>query len=218
MESTMTSRRSTRTMHLRRVLLALLLITATSGAFAVTATITGSVHLRAGPSVEYPSVVMMPAGSAVEVFGCEQGYSWCDVQLGPDRGWVAAAFLAAPSPGGPVVIAGGPAPVGIPIVTFSFNTYWGDYYRGRPWYGRRDYYYNYWNRYPHGRPPPLHRPPPRPPLVRPPPAVRPPPPPPGNGRPPVGRPSPGRPPGNGKPPGRPPGNGQPPPRDGDVPR
>jgi uncharacterized protein YraI len=163
---------------------------------AVTATLTAAVHLRAGPAIVYPSVLVLPPGSVVQVFGCEEGYDWCDVQMGAERGWVDAAFLQAPAPSGPVVIANSPAVMGVPVVAFSFNTYWSTYYVGRPWYTRRAYYYNYWNRYPHGRPPPIYRPPPpRPTPYRPPPGVRPP-----GGRPPSGG---GRPPGSGKPP---PGN------------
>jgi uncharacterized protein YraI len=142
----------------------------------------------------YPSVMVLPPGSVVEVFGCEQAYNWCDVQMGAERGWVDAAFLQAASASGPVVVADSAAVLGIPTVSFVFNSYWSNYYVRRPWYARRAYYYNYWNRYPHGFPPPIYRPPPRPPVN-----VRPP----GGGRPPPGS---GRPPG-----GRPPGDGKPPP-------
>ena len=176
----------------------------------VTATLTAGVHLRAGPDIFYPSVMIMPPGAAVSVFGCEIGFNWCDVQFGLNRGWVDAAFLQAAGPGGPVLIASSPAAVGVPIVTFSFNNYWNTHYVGRPWLGRRSFYYNHWNRFPHGRPPPIYRPrpvfrppPPRPPTVvrptpRPPPGARPP----SSGRPPASRPPPG---------GRSPGTGQPPP-------
>jgi uncharacterized protein YraI len=194
---------------------------------AFTATVTTHAHLRAGPSVEYPSVALLPPGVVVQVYGCEQGYGWCDASLGLDRGWVDAAYLQAAAPNGPVVLSSGAVMLGVPIIAFSFNSYWNSYYRGRPWYGQRAHYYGYWNRYPHGRPPPPPRPPVvRPPPPRPPPPVRPPPrprPPPNTGRPPGGRPPPsgGRPPpsggkpppGGGKPPpgGGPPGGGRPPP-------
>ena len=65
---------------------------------AVTATLTAGVHLRAGPAIVYPSVLVLPPGSVVQVFGCEEGYNWCDVQMGAERGWVDAAFLQAPAP------------------------------------------------------------------------------------------------------------------------
>jgi len=173
-----------------------------------------NVHLRAGPSVFYPSVGMVFAGSPAVVFGCEQGFNWCDVQIGLNRGWVDAAFLQAQSPGGPVIITNNPFALGIPITPFVLNTYWNTWYRGRPWFAQRPRYYNYWRQFPHGRPPPpprrpIVRPPARPPMVRPParPPVRPPPantrPPPG--RPPAARPPAGRPSGD-RPGGRPSGD------------
>lgn len=172
----------------------------------VTATLTAGVHLRAGPDIFYPSVMIMPPGAGVQVFGCVSGFDWCDVQFGASRGWVDAAFLQAVGPGGPVIIASSPAVIGVPSVTFSFNNYWNTYYVGRPWYARRGFYYNHWNRFPQGRPPPIYRPPP--PVFRPPPGgTRPP----SGGRPPSSRPpSSGRPPAGGQPPGnRPPGTTRP---------
>jgi uncharacterized protein YraI len=222
------SQNQTRALRLTGIATGLLLcIWAPSALAAVTANVLASVHLRAGPSIEYPTVSLMPAGASVTVFGCEENYGWCDTQIGPDRGWVDAAYLQMDSPNGPIIVADAGVRVGIPTVSFVFGTYWDSYYRGRPWYARRPYYYGYWQRYPHGRPPPPRRPIARPP-VRPPPAMRPPPrprpppggrppsggKPPGNGRPPAngGPPGSGRPPGNGGPPGNgnPPGNGRPP--------
>ena len=194
------------------VLGALALAAAAPAAQAFQASIISTVNMRAGPSVNYPQVALLGPGTYVEVFGCEQGYGWCDVQAGPNRGWVAADYLQAIGPSGPVVIAGAGALLALPIITFSFGTYWDTWYRGRPWYGRRPYYYNYWNRYPHGRPPPppMHRPPGwRPP---PPPPPRPPPRPPSHGRPPGGKPPPPAP--GPKPNPRPPGGGRPPPNGG----
>jgi uncharacterized protein YraI len=182
----------------------LLVLAVTRPALAAPANITSTAHLRAGPSVEYPVVAMLPPGAPVEVFGCEQEYTWCDIQAGPDRGWVAGAYLQMGSPSGALVVAGNGLTLGLPIVAFSFDTYWGTYYRSRPWYANRAHWYPYWHRYPHGRPPPLVRPPrPRPPpVVRPPrprptpPIARPPRPQPGGDRP---RPNP-RPPGDNRPP------------------
>jgi uncharacterized protein YraI len=167
----------------------LALLGAAQAAEAYSASVVGSVHMRAGPSVSYPQVALLGPGTSVQVFGCEQGYGWCDVQVGPNRGWVAAQYLQAQGPGGPVIVANAGVMLALPIIAFSFGNYWDTYYRGRPWYGRRSYYYNYWNRYPHGRPPPPphHRPPGYRPPPRPPHAGRPPgiyPPPPGGGRPP----------------------------------
>src|SRR5689334_22556587 len=91
------------------------------GALAYTATVVASVNLRAGPSTEYPLVSTMPAGAAVEVFGCEENYGWCDVQLGPDRGWADAAYLQMGAPSGPVIVADSGVVLGLPIVAFSFG-------------------------------------------------------------------------------------------------
>ena len=117
-----------------------------AAAVVVGATVTAGVHLRAGPAIVYPSVVMLPPGATVQVFGCEQGFNWCDVQIGPNRGWVDAAFLQTMAPSGPVVIAYSGAAVGIPVAPFVFNTYWSTWYPTRPWYSRRAFYANYWNR------------------------------------------------------------------------
>jgi uncharacterized protein YraI len=186
------------------VFLATALCAWSSAAFAFTANVVGSVHLRAGPSIGYPGVTLLPPGAAVEVIGCEGSYGWCDVQSGQDRGWIDAWYLQASSPSGSVVIAQGGATLGLPMVTFTLGTYWDSYYRGRPWYRHRSHYMNYWNRYPHGGPAPRpHRPIARPPS-RPPSPVRPVHPrPPANGRPPGATPPPGggRPPNIGGPPG-----------------
>jgi uncharacterized protein YraI len=184
-------------------------------AFATPAQVMATVHLRAGPATDYPAFAVLGPGTPLEVYGCEENYEWCDVQAGPNRGWVDGAYLQMSSGGQSMIVADSGVVLAVPIVTFVLDTYWGSYYRGRPWYARRAHYYPYYRRYPHGRPPPR----PRPPVVRPPPrpspGIRPPRPqppvgtrPPGGTRPPVGT----RPPGGSRPPGgggRPPNTGRP---------
>lgn len=200
-------------------LTALLLVPA--AAFAQAQAVTNSsVNLRAGPARDYPVVSQLPGGLPVTVMGCIAGYSWCDVATPNLRGWVYAGRLNYPYQGNPVPVLGYGNAIGLPIVTFSIGTYWGNYYRGRPWY--RDQ--SRWAHRPPPRPPrpgagrPPGRPPGgpggpggRPPGGRPPGNVggRPPggPPPGAGGRPPGGRPPGGQPPGGG---GRPPGGGKPP--------
>jgi uncharacterized protein YraI len=199
----------------RFALPAVLLTALAPAAFAIPAHIVATVHMRAGPSIEYPAVVRLIPGTPLEVYGCEAAYAWCDVQAGPNRGWVDADYVQVDSGGHPVVLAGAGVAVGVPIITFTLGTYWGSYYRTRPWYAQRAHYLSYWHRYPHGRPPPRPRPPIARPPVRPPPAVRPPPrprPPAGN-RPPQGG---NRPPQGGDRP-TPPGNGRPQPGNGTRP-
>lgn len=130
-------------------------------------------HLRAGPAREYPLVAQLPPYASVAVQGCVSDYSWCDV-ITPEneRGWIYAGNLVYPYQNGPVPLIQYGAVIGVPIVTFFVGSYWGSYYRGRPWYGD----WHRWDRWNHdrfgpARPGPGYRPPPPPyrPIVRPPP-------------------------------------------------
>jgi uncharacterized protein YraI len=182
-------------------------------ALAAPGQVIATVHLRAGPATEYPAFALLAPGTPLEVYGCEEAYAWCDVQAGPNRGWVDAAYLQMYAGGRPLIVADSGVVLALPVLTFVLDAYWGNYYRGRPWYAQRARYYPIFRRYPHGRPPP---PRPRPPALRPPPrpspGIRPPrpQPPPVATRPPGGtRPPPDatRPPGGSRPtpnPGRPP--------------
>ena len=113
------------------------------------------VHLRAGPAREYPLVAQLPPAAPVAVQGCLSDFSWCDV-ITPDnlRGWVYGGNLVYPYQNGNVQIINHGATIGLPIVTFVIGTYWGQYYRDRPWYHNRPHWTHR---------PPRPRPPPRPP-------------------------------------------------------
>src|SRR5689334_7183530 len=93
-----------------------------------------STNLRAGPDRSYPVVTRVPGGAAVDVAGCVDGYTWCDVVVGPDRGWIWAGNLESPYEGRRVVIYGHGPYWGFPIVPFSVGSYWDTYYVHRPWY------------------------------------------------------------------------------------
>ncbi|MGR4868413.1 SH3 domain-containing protein [Variovorax sp. LARHSF232] len=116
-------------------------------AFAQQAFTRAGVGLMAGPGNNYPEVAYLYQGQPVDVIGCTRGYGWCDVVL-PDglRGWIYAAILEYPYQGSPVPLPGYGAVIGVPIVTFSIGSYWGRYYRDRPWYPEP----RWWG----GRPPP----------------------------------------------------------------
>ncbi len=62
------------------------------------------------------------------------------MSVGPDRGWVSAAYLEYPYQDRRVVVYENGPVVGFPIVPFALGTYWGAYYVGRPWYGRHAYW------------------------------------------------------------------------------
>jgi len=111
---------------------------AVTSAFAADGYVTGNVNLRAGPDSSYPSVAMLGAGTPVAIQGCVDGWSWCDVAAGNNRGWVAGNFLQEEYQGQRVLVPSYGVQIGIPIVAFAFGAYWDDHYRNRSWYHDRD--------------------------------------------------------------------------------
>jgi uncharacterized protein YraI len=115
-----------------------LLIGLAGPALAAPGFATGNVNLRAGPGTTYPQVTVVPQGAQVEIFGCLQGYSWCDVGFGQVRGWVSSNYLQYLYEERRVPLVEYAPRVGLPVVTFQFGDYWRDHYRGRSWYSDRD--------------------------------------------------------------------------------
>jgi uncharacterized protein YraI len=154
--------------RLRWIGLALLLVAPlwaqASGGF-----VTANVNLRAGPDVDYPWIATIPAGSRVSIQGCTEGWGWCDVIAFGHRGWMVGDYLRYDYDNRRVLLPEYGARIGIPIVTFVIGDYWGHYYRERPFYRQRSYWYQ---RPIRRRPPPrpVYHPParPRPPQQRPP--------------------------------------------------
>lgn len=102
-------------------------------ASAEPAQVTANVNLRTGPGTRYYPIMLLPAGAPVELYGCLQGYTWCDVSYGRERGWVSSRYLST-FYRGPIYRPRPYAPV--PFLSFDFG-YWDNHYAHRPWYHNR---------------------------------------------------------------------------------
>ena len=101
-----------------------------------------AVNMRAGPSRDYPVVATLSSGSSMTIYGCLQGYTWCDVVVGRYRGWVYSNNIVYPYLGRNVpVMTYGPT-IGLGIVQFSIGNYWDNYYTDYPWYAQRQNWAN----------------------------------------------------------------------------
>ncbi|MBW8320409.1 MAG: SH3 domain-containing protein, partial [Rhizobium sp.] len=100
---------------------------------------TANVNMRSGPSTQYPPVLVIPAGSRVDIQGCMQSANWCDVAYAGYRGWVSGSYLQTTYSQRRVYVD--PQyyrPLGIPTITFSVGSYWDRHYRDRDFYRDRD--------------------------------------------------------------------------------
>jgi uncharacterized protein YraI len=149
-------------MHRYRLacVLGTVLLGLSTGAVAQNAFTARPLHVRAGPDSAYPLVARLGPGAPVQVMGCLDDWSWCDVAFDDTRGWAYGPGLTYVYQGERVPLYSYAPGLGIPVVTFSLGTYWNSYYRGRPWYAQRSMWIN--RRIPH------HRPPGPPPHARPP--------------------------------------------------
>jgi uncharacterized protein YraI len=127
---------------LRKILVALGLLTAAtlgvagSAEAASSGYLTANVSLRAGPGFDYPVVASMNAGSGVTIYGCLSGWSWCDISWRGNRGWTSGQYLQVVYQNQRRPILGYGTYIGLPFVTFSIGNYWGNYYRHRPFFNQ----------------------------------------------------------------------------------
>ena len=107
-------------------------------ALAATAQVTADLNLRAGPSTRYPVIGSVPYGHTLTVYGCLQGYSWCDVSYRGARGWVSANYLNYRYANNWRPIPYWGSRIGVPVIAFSFGDYSYRHYRNYDWYRHRD--------------------------------------------------------------------------------
>lgn len=152
-----------RTKTLLRLGLGAPLLIFSAAAMAQNAMTTEPADLYAGPDNAYPVVAQLDSNTPVQVMGCLDDWSWCDVALEDARGWMYAPDITYQYEGGYVPLYSYAPSLGIAVVPFSVDVYWGRYYHDRPWYSRReDWAHRTVNhRRPPG-PPPSAGPPPRP--------------------------------------------------------
>lgn len=94
--------------------------------------------MRAGPDHDYPALRRLASGTQVSVHGCLRDWSWCDVSYRRDRGWVPGRDVAVSYQGRRRSINTIAPYAGIVILSFSFGSYWDNYYRDRTFYRERD--------------------------------------------------------------------------------
>jgi uncharacterized protein YraI len=99
-----------------------------------------SVDLLSGPGDTYPSVSHVASGADVRVMGCVDGFAWCDVAWGDQRGWIDGHFLDAIYSERHVNVIDIGRSRGIPVEVFEQKTYWDNYYKDRPFYTEHRYW------------------------------------------------------------------------------
>ncbi len=102
-----------------------------------------NLNVRSGPSVRFPPIGMLGAGSALTIHGCLARYTWCDVSAPGLRGWASGAHIKFIYEARHVYVPGYAAQVEVPIVTFNLPSYWDDYYRDYDFYGELDRWSQY---------------------------------------------------------------------------
>lgn len=128
-------------------LAAVLSCAATAGALAADGFATANVNLRAGPGTDYPRVATLNPGTPLEVYGCLNGWGWCDVNWNGYRGWVAGSYVQMIDRGRRVALPSYAPRASIPVITFQIGDYWDRNYKRQAWYRDRDRYdHRRWDR------------------------------------------------------------------------
>src|SRR3954471_12496167 len=145
-----------------RVAIGALALSISCTALAENALTIDTASVRAGPDDSYPEVAVLDAESPIQVMGCLDDWSWCDVTFDGNRGWLYSPDITFEYEGGYVPFYTYAPAFSVPVVAFTVDAYWGRYYHDRPWFRERDQWAHraIEHRPPPG-PPPHRGPPPR---------------------------------------------------------
>src|SRR3569833_395360 len=77
-----------------RIRLGALLLVFSVAAAAQNAMTTEPADLYAGPDDEFPVVAERDSNTPIEVMGCLDDWSWCDVAVGDSRGWMYSPVIS----------------------------------------------------------------------------------------------------------------------------
>jgi uncharacterized protein YraI len=97
-----------------------------------------SADVYAGPDGSYPEVAQLDPDTPIQVMGCLNDWSWCDVAFEGNRGWLYSPDITYQYQGGYVPLYAYAPGLGVPVVAFSFDAYWGSYYDDRPFFEQRE--------------------------------------------------------------------------------
>lgn len=152
-----------RTSSCLRLSFGVYLLALSTAAAAQNAVTTHPAGVYAGPDDSYPMVAELDADAPVQVMGCLDDWSWCDVAFADNRGWLYAPDIIYDYEGGYVPLYTYAPSLGVPVVQFTIGDYWDRYYHGRPWYAQRDEWLHRGSPQHHrpSGPPPSAGPPPR---------------------------------------------------------
>jgi uncharacterized protein YraI len=100
----------------------------------------GAMNLRAGPGANYPIVAKIPARAKLDVEGCLQDWSWCNVFWRGKYGWTSGRHVELSYQNRRVPLRDASGDIMPPVIVYNVNEYWDDHYRSMPFYGMRDQY------------------------------------------------------------------------------
>ncbi len=89
---------------------------ADTSAIAVT-----DLNLRAGPSPAQPVIAVIPNQGAVNITGCIEASSWCQVDFNGTQGWAYGDYLSASLDGGSVRVIENRSKIDLNTVTYDYS-------------------------------------------------------------------------------------------------